>query len=58
MKMMLPRSPNDPEYPRWASDLKWMKGGQKGGRKGKRDRIGDDRVAGEAQEEHDTKVKP
>ena len=32
MKTMLPRSPNDPEYPRWASDLKWMKGRQKRGR--------------------------
>ena len=38
MKTMLPRSPNDPEYSRQASDLKWMKGGQKGGIKGKRDR--------------------
>ena len=30
--MTLPEPPNDPDYPRWASDLKWMKGGQKRGR--------------------------
>ena len=45
--MTLPEPPNDPDYPRWASDLKWMKGRQKRGRIDREIESGEKEGAGE-----------
>ena len=36
VKMMLPKSPNDPRLPSFLSDVNWMKDERNGGRKDRR----------------------